>query len=598
MGSGIRKLTIQIIMLSVALLYLARLFYIQVIDSTSASEIRLKEVEAPRGLIKDRHGEILVANQPMYNLMLVAANMESMDTVKLAGLLKLELDIVRERIKKARRHPFNPSLFQRQIDYVEFGRLQEQLHLFPGFYGEVHAERIYPYGHSAHVLGYIGMVDSQEIKTDNYYTDQNVVGKTGLEKCYEKALRGVKGSKWLLYDVHNRAKGSYKEGADDVLPIPGTNLISTLDAKLQDYGERLMKNKKGSIVAIEPKSGEILAFVSSPSYNPKIMVGQSRGRAFEALKKDSLDPLFNRPVMAMYPPGSTYKSIMSLIGLQEGVDIKGRFKCKGEQRIPGTVACHDHEPINGVKGAIRYSCNNYFSSVMKALFDLEKFKNAAEAYESWYTYSSSFGLGQKISPEFEFESAGNLPKKDYYDRLYRVGGWKAPTIISLSVGQGELLMTPMQIANTYACIANKGYFIEPHLIKELETFSKTNQLRFERKEAGISSEHFEKAIEGLEEVVKEGTARGSQIKNISMCGKTGTAENPHGKDHSIFAAFAPKEEPQIAISVFVENSGYGSTWAAPIASLMIEQYLKGSIEGGYRESLEKRMLEGDLINEN
>jgi penicillin-binding protein 2 len=358
-----------------------------------------------------------------------------------------------------------------------------------------------------------------------------------------------------------------------------------------------MANKKGSVVALEPSTGEILAYISSPGFDPEVMVGGGRGEAFEKLKKDTLDPLFNRPVMAMYPPGSTFKTIMALIGLQENIiGQPSVFKCKGTKKIPGMVACHDHEKIKGVKGAIRYSCNNYFSILMKDFFDLEKFEKASQAYDKWYSYVASFGLGSRIAKEFEYESKGNLPKKEYYDGLYKPGRWKAPTIISLSVGQGELLMTPIQIANVFSAIANKGYFISPHLIKNIDGLVSPSFVDLDTNYIDISPEHFIQVINGLEEVVKQGTGVGSKIKDISMCGKTGTAENPHGDDHSVFAAFAPKDKPKIAIAVFVENSGFGSTWAAPIASLMIEMYLSKEIKGNYRKQLEKKMLKGRLIN--
>lgn len=598
MNNNTRKRTIQIIIIAIAVVFISRLFYVQVIDKTSASEIRMKEIRPPRGLIKDRTGEILVANQPMYDLMLTSINIRSFDTSLLCGLIEVSEEVLIYKLKKAKKHPYNPFLFKRQLNFKEHATLQEQLYLFPGFYTEDHSERIYPFSTASHVLGYIGKVDSQEIlKYKGAYSDQDLIGKTGLERIYEHYLKGKKGKEWILYDVHNRVKGKYMEGVLDSLPRPGFSLISSLDIELQNYGESLMKNKKGSVVAIEPSTGEILAFISSPGYDPNHMIGSKRGLAFEKLKEDTLKPLFNRPVMAMYPPGSTFKTIMSLIGLQESVIVpKKRFQCKGEQRIPGIVSCHDHEYLRGLRSAIRYSCNNYFSFVLKDYFDLPGFSKASVAYEKWHKYVAAFGLGKKITKEFLYEAKGNLPKKEYYDNLYGKGRWKAPTIISLSVGQGELLMTPIQIANLFAAIANRGYYITPHLIKGVELDDGIKTISFDSITIPIDKRHFEELVSGLKEVVEKGTARASRIKNIEMCGKTGTSENPHGEDHSVFAAFAPKEDPEIAIAVFVENSGYGSVWAAPIASLMIEKYINKKITGKQRKYLEKRMLEGSLID--
>lgn len=597
MDADIRKLVIQIIIISVVFIYLTRLFYIQVIDRTSASEIRKKEVRAPRGLIKDRNGLVVVANQPMYDLMLIAKDLKAFDTLLFCDLIGMDKSNFLEKIDRAKKLPYKPFLFKRQLDFREYAIVQEEIHEFPGFYSVSQTKRVYPFRSAAHVLGYVGKVDSSEIlEFKGVYNDQDFIGKTGLESTYETYLKGEKGEEWLLYDVHNRVKGKYNSGEKDKLPMPGFNLITSLDIELQNYGEALMKNKRGSVVAIEPSSGEILAFISSPTYDPSVMVGGKRGEMFDKLKKDTLKPLFNRPVMAMYPPGSTFKTIMSLIGLEEeAIKSKTKYKCNGLSKIPGIVTCHDHDKVKGVRDAIRFSCNNYYSFLMKDHFALEKFTNASKAYDNWFEYASSFGLGKKLTQEFPFESKGNLPKKGYYDKLYGKGRWKAPTIISLSVGQGELLMTPIQIANVFSAIANRGYYIKPHLVKWLELENGTKKIDFDTVKIPIKDRYFEKVVLGLEDVVQKGTARRSKIKSIDMCGKTGTAENPHGEDHSVFAAFAPKEQAKIAIAVFVENSGFGSTWAAPIASLMIEKYLNKTIEGKQRKYLEKTMLEGNLI---
>lgn len=593
-----RKLVIQIIIIAIGVVYLSRLFYIQVIDETSSSEVRGKRIDPPRGLIFDRNGQLIVNNVAVFEINVIPKKTKEFDSLKFCRLAGVEIEDIRADLKEMHRYPRTMQTLVSQLTAEQYAGLQEYLHEFPGFSSAMSTARRYPFASAAHVLGDVGKVSRGDIKrSEGYYNGLDYIGKTGIEKAYEKDLRGIRGKQFLLYDVHNKVKGSYKSGEYDTMPVPGRNLISTLDVDLQNYGEALMANKLGSVVAIEPETGEVLAFVTSPAFDPNLMVGKSRGKNFVTLRDDTLKPLFNRPTMALYPPGSTFKIIMSLIALQEGVVGEYEFvKCLGDEKVPGIVTCHDHDPLKkGIRQAIRLSCNNYYSTLYKRLLsNHKKYTNTENAYEAWRDYVTSFGLAQKLNREHFIEAKGNVPKAEYFNKIYRQGHWNGGTVISLSVGQGELLLTPLQIANFFAAIANRGYYIDPHLVKGVEGVDSSKLIQFERHDIAIDAKHYEPVIEGLQEVVTLGTAKDSRIPSIDMVGKTGTAQNPHGEDHSVFAAFAPKDNPKIAIAVFVENSGYGSAWAAPIASLMIEQYLNDTI-GADRKRLEQKMLNGNLV---
>lgn len=593
-----RKLIIQLIIIAIGVIYLSRLFYIQVIDDTSSSEVRGKRIDPPRGLIYDRNGELIVNNVAVFEINVIPKYTKEFDSLKFCRLAGVEIEDVRADLKEMWQYPKTKQTLVKQLTSIQYAKLQENLHEFEGFSSSMSTARRYPFKSAAHVLGDVGKVSRGDIRRSNhYYNGLDYIGKTGIEKAYEKDLRGVRGKRFLLFDVHNKVKGSYKDGEYDTMSVPGGNLISTLDIDLQNYGEDLMRNKLGSIVAIEPETGEVLAFITSPNFDPNLMVGKNRGKNFIQLRDDTLKPLFNRPTMALYPPGSTFKIIMSLIALQEGVVGQYEYlKCLGDERVPGIVTCHEHDPLKkGIRQAIRISCNNYYSILYKRILsNHEKYGNTQKAYDSWRDYVMSFGLNKKLNKEHFIEARGNVPPSDYFNNIYGQGHWNGGTVISLSVGQGELLLTPLQIANFFAAIANRGSYITPHLVKGVEGRDSSRMLAFERQEIEIDKKHYEVVIDGLEEVVTLGTARESRIPSICMVGKTGTAQNPHGEDHSVFAAFAPKDKPKIAIAVFVENSGYGSAWAAPIASLMIEKYLNDSISDG-RKQIEKRMLKGKLI---
>lgn len=449
--------------------------------------------------------------------------------------------------------------------------------------------------HGAHALGSVGEVNKKQIDEDSYYVGGDYKGQSGIEKTYEKELRGEKGVEILLRDVHGRIKGKYMDGAKDKSPVSGKNLTMGLDMELQRYGELLMNGKMGSIVAIEPSTGEILALVSSPSYDPALLVGRERSANYANLLKDKKRPLFDRPVMAQYPPGSTFKLAQALIFQQEGiVNANTTFPCKQGYYYTKTkkMGCHDHKSPLDLAASIQHSCNAYYGYALRNFLDLnlDKYGSTDGAYNVWRDYVMSMGFGIPLGIDFPNEKGGTIYKSTTYDKIYGKNRWKSSTIISTSIGQGEILATPIQIANLAALIANKGYFYTPHIIKSIEG-SEIDEKYRTKHIVDIDDKYFDVVQYGMELVVKKGTARYTgQINGLTYCGKTGTAQNPHGEDHSIFMGFAPKENPQIAIAVYVENSGFGATWAVPIASLMIEKYLHKSISPN-RLYLEKRMLE-------
>ena len=597
-----RRFVILGIFLVIGIVYILRLFYIQVLDDSyilSAENQALSHTVqyAPRGLIYDRNNEVIVYNEAAYDLMVIPRQVKEFDTVAFCQLLGLTPEIFLEKFTKAKKYSrYKASTFEKLIPAEEFSQIAEQLYKYPGFYGQKRTLRKYPYASAAHVLGYLSEVDQKTLNEKPQYTKGDYLGYSGIEKTYEFWLRGENGTKIMMKDVHNVIKGSYRDGAKDKLAEPGKNLISTLNAQLQQYGELLMANKKGSIVAIEPATGEILAMVSTPTYNPNLLVGRNRTKNYRALvKNDSLNPLFNRALQAEYPPGSIFKFFQVLIGLQEGVITPNTgFVCN-----KSLVGCHDHPHPSNVKKSIQFSCNPYFYNVFQRIIQPGKyksiFKDSEAGLNAWRKHVLSFGLGKPLTIDIKGSKGGNIPNSKYYDRMYGHNRWAFSTIYSLSIGQGEILVAPIQMANLAAIIANRGYYYTPHFIKQIDDGSTAiDSIYMIRNNTTIDSKHFDVAIEGMQAVVEEvgGTARRAKIDSITVCGKTGTAENPHGEDHSIFIAFAPKEQPKIAIAVYVENAGFGGTWAAPIASLMMEKYLTGKIK--YPEK-EKRILDKDFI---
>jgi penicillin-binding protein 2 len=602
---NVRKYVINAIFIVIAAIFIIKLFFLQVINTSyklsAENNSKRIEIEYPaRGLIYDRNGEWLVYNQPAYDLMIAPYELKSFDSTELCEILNIDIQRLRDGIKRSYRHRRDP--FIKQIAPETYALFQEKLYRFPGFYFRPRTLRRYRKEIAAHVLGYVGEVDESVIEKNSYYVLGDYIGISGIEQSYEQYLRGKKGQKVYLVDVHSRIKGEYQSGRFDKDAEVGQNIICTIDAKLQEYGEKLMKNYSGSIVAIEPSTGEVLALISSPSYDPSLLIGRRRSSNYLKLEQDTLEPLFNRALMANYPPGSTFKPMNAMIGLQEGViNYNTKFYCDLGYYARGVhVGCHDHPSPLNLPQSIQHSCNAYYCNVYRRILEDPKFNSVADAYNNWRTDVMSFGFGHSLNSDFTNELRGFLPPSSYFDRYYGENGWKALTVISLAIGQGEVLITPLQLANMSATIANRGYYYIPHIVKEIEGIDTLDSRFTERHYCSIDSANIEMVVEGMELAVNGGpgsTARIARLKDIIVCGKTGTAENPQGEDHSVFTAFAPKDTPKIAIAVYVEHGKWGASYAAPIASLMIEKYLTDTIAYN-RKWLEQHMLNQNLLNKN
>ncbi len=605
-----RTIVLGLIMVLISLIYTMRLFMLQVYDPSykfsAESNARRKIVEFPsRGLIYDRNGNLMVSNQAVYDLMVVPRETEPLDTLELANSMGVELSEVQELFQNMRKRlrsrqisSFQPSVFYKQMTVEQYGTFQEKLYKFKGFFAQRRIVRKYEYETAANILGYVGEISESQLKERPYYTQGDYWGISGIEKTYEEVLRGEKGARYVLVDVHGRQKGAWRNGSHDEPAISGKDLTITLDHQLQLYGEKLMQNKVGSIVAIEPATGEILAMVSSPSYDPSLLVGRKRNENFPRLANDTLYPLFNRPLQSGYPPGSTFKSIMALIGLQEGVITpESRFGCQmGYHTRALSVGCHSHPSPLALSASIQMSCNAYYCNVFRQVLDNPEYGSPKVGLDKWKDYLVNFGFGYKLGTDLSNESRGFVPNSDYYNKIYS-GSWGSLTVISLAIGQGELLTTPIQMANMAAAIANRGHWKIPHVAKEIDNDTIPSKFK-ESHWVGVDTTHFTPVIDGMEQAVWGGagsTARIAQIPGVTICGKTGTAQNPHGDDHSIFIAFAPRDNPKIAIATYVENGSFGSTYGAPISSLMIEKYLNNEIHRT-RKWIEQRMLDADLIN--
>ena len=605
----IRKIVLLSITLGSALLFLVRLTTLQLLD-TEYSEISLnnaiekRPIYPTRGLIYDRNGALIVANQPVYDLMVIPENSAAFDTLELTQLLSFSKDELEIQLKKAKQYSRKlPSVIVRQVAKEERAVLQEKLWKYPGFYFQKKTVRDYVIPIAANVLGYTSEVNPNEIRLNESYDLGEMIGRQGIEKTYENQLRGEKGYAYYQKDRFNRIIGSYENGDFDQKPKSSDDITLTLDATLQLYGEALMQNKRGGIVAIEPSTGEVLALVTAPNYNPNILVGRTRTKNFSALVQDTVaKPLFDRGLQAEYSPGSPFKVLNALIGLQENAITENTvFSCnQGHYYARGAfMKCHCAMGTqNNLFEGIYKSCNSYFSKTYSRILDGAE--NSAEGMDRWKSYLNRFGLGNYLGYDLPIGKKGFIPGSTYYDRVYRKGAWSTPTVISNAIGQGEVLTTPIQMANFTAAIANRGYYIKPHFTR-LNNEMLRDSL-YPKNETGIDSKHFETVVDGMHQVVEVGTARIAKIKGIEVCGKTGTVENfirldgekTQLTDHSIFIAFAPKENPKIALAVFVENGYWGSRWAAPIASLMIEKYLNGEVQRGW---LEDRMLNGSLQEE-
>lgn len=592
-----RKYVIEALIVFASLVLIIRLFIIQVImDSYRLSAdnnvLRYVTQYPARGLIYDRNGALIVTNQAAYDLMVIPAQISRMDTAELCSQLGITGDMFNERIKSALTYSRRaPSVFLKQISNETYAKLQEKMFLYPGFYVQPRTLRKYTKPVAAHILGYVSEADDGTIRKNAYYKSGDYIGKLGIEEAYEKELRGKRGVKIFLVDVYSRIKGSYASGRMDTVAVQGADITSSIDLNLQEYGELLMHNKRGSIVAIEPESGEVLALVSSPNYDPGLLVGRIRSENFAKLQADTIiQPLYNRALMASYPPGSTFKPINGLIGLQEGViSADTRFGCNMGYLF---VRCHAHGSPLDLEGAIKISCNSYFCQAFRRVLENPQYKSISDAYSKWKSYLTEFGFGSKLGTDFVNELAGFIPAPGYYDRYYGKNRWKALTVISLAIGQGEIGSTPLQMANMTAAIANRGYYYTPHIVKKVGINATINQRFITKHKIDIDSANFEKVVLGMEDVVNSGgTGYSAALRGIIVCGKTGTAQNPHGAAHSVFVAFAPKDKPKIAIAVYVENAGAGATYAAPVASLMIEKYIRGKITD---KALEQRIIDLNL----
>lgn len=603
-----RKSLLPLTIIVVTLAILARLFYLQIIDDSyikkSENNALKIEYEYPeRGYVYDRNGKLLIANQPSYDIMVIPQEIKNLDTLALCTLLDIGVEEFDKKMEKAKIYsPRLPSVFLPQLNKAEYAAFQEKIRHFDGFYIQKRSLRDYQVSVGANIFGYIRQVNENQIKNNPYYRSGDLIGIQGIEQEYEDILRGVKGVKYIQRDRFNREIGPFKNGHYDTIAVKGEDITLTLDIDLQEYGEQLMKNKRGGIIALEPQTGEILALVTAPSYDPALLVGRERSKNYTNLYLDSISkPLFNRVLSGEYSPGSPFKILTALIGLQEGViNTQTHFLCNhGFYYGRGAfMKCHDSGNIS-LNRAIASSCNTYFAQTYKRT--IEKYKTPKEGVTAWSDHLKSFGLGEFLGYDLPEGRKGHIPTANYYDRWYPNGGWRSTTTISNAIGQGEIIMTPIQLANMMATIANRGYYYTPHIIKNIEAHDIDPKFKTKHTTT-IDPKHFEPVVQGLHDVYNFGTGRSVQIEGIDICGKTGTVENftrIDGKryqlaDHSVFVAFAPKDNPKIAIAVFIENGAWGSRWAAPITSLMIEKYLRKDIT---RTDLEKRMLEGSLEEE-
>ena len=599
----------QIVVLLISGLLVIKLFDLQIIKNSSSDFLDRASIQKvyefpERGYIYDRNDKLIVSNEPYYDLMIIPSDVNLNDSVEVSKLLNIQVQTFNTKFNKSRIFSnVKPSVFMSGITKNEFASIQEKLWKYGGFFIQKNSKRKYNYKTASNVLGYTSEVNGYEVESNPYYKAGEMIGRQGLEKTYEVKLRGKKGVKYLQKDKFNRIIGSYNNGIFDSSYVPAKNIKLTLDIELQKYGDSLLKNKFGSIIAIEPKTGEILSIVNSPGYDPSILVGRDRSDNYRKLYLDSIGkPLFERGLQGQYPPGSTFKIINALIGLQENIiDEKTLFTCNGGHFYAKNsfMKCHTNEATStDLNKAIYTSCNTYFAKTYRGI--IENYENSSIGLDKWKNYVNSFGFGDFLGYDHPTGRKGFIPNSDYYNRWYNKS-WRAPTTISNSIGQGEVLTTPIQLANFAAIIANKGWYIPPHFVKEIENDS-INLNYIEKRETLIDQKHYDPIIKGMIDVIEKGTAQNSKIKGISFAGKTGTAENfikINGKrkqltDHSIFIGFAPADDPKIAICVFIENGYWGTRWAAPISSLIAEKYLKGKVE---RKWLEKYIINGDLSEE-
>ena len=601
----------------VVLIFIARLFVLQVVknyaDIAESNAFYKETIYASRGMLYDRNGKLLVYNHPTYDVMVIMRDLNDqnrrgtpIDTLELCELLsisRVEFDTRMENIKDRSKNrgysPLTPQRFITQLTPTEYAVFQEKLRKFPGFSIQVRTLRKFAYPIATHALGSIGEVSKNDIENDPFYKQGDYIGINGVEKQYEHLLRGENGMHIKLRDSRGRIQGQYKDGDFDVDPIAGKNLTLTLDLDLQQYAEQLMQNKIGSIVAIEPSTGEILALVSAPSYDPSLLIGRQRSENYEKLRKDPNKPLLDRPLMARYPPGSTFKCINALIFEQEGIISENtRYNCNHGYVVGNfRLGCHAHVSPLDLPNSISNSCNAYYCAALRDMLDHKKYGNIRDAFDVWKHHVVAFGFGYRTGVDLPNENRGFIPNTEVYDKIHGKNRWRSLNIVSISIGQGEIISTPLQLANSAAIIANKGWWIRPHILKGIEG-EKIDTFYTNKHYTMVESRHFEPVIQGMEWAVNGGptgsTARSARVEDIIVCGKTGTAENPHGADHSIFFCFAPKDNPKIAVAIIVDNAGFGGTWAAPMASLVVEKYLKGEIPEN-RSHVEERILNANFM---
>ena len=591
----------------VAAILLGKLFYIQIIDdkykiNASNNSMVYDIIYPTRGIIYDRNGKIIVSNKVTYDILVTPREVAPFDTLLLASVLETTPEFIREKMAEYSRNRkkigYQSMVMLKQIKPETYMKFAEIQYNFPGFRGQVRSIRDYPVNAGGNLLGYVSEVDQKYIESHpGEYRPGDYAGKTGIEAAREKDLRGEKGYHIYLRNSRNQIERPYKDGEMDKEAVPGHDIVTTIDADLQQYGQELMKNKVGSLVAIEPKTGEILSLVSSPGVDVSMLADISQH--YNEIIKDPHKPMFNRAVQAPYPPGSVFKLVNGLIGLQEGVlNMDMAYPCyQGYHFGSHKLGCHNHWSPLRLEEAIMMSCNGFFCYVLRSILENKKYKNIDEALDKWNEYVQSFGFGHKLGSDFPAELGGTLPTSKLYNKRYGKGGWKFTTIISISIGQGEVGVTPLQIANLAAIMANRGWYKIPHIVKASEGVEIDPKYN-ERQYTMVDTTNFKKVINGMWRAVNNGPGTGctawvAEVKGLDICGKTGTAQNPRGADNSVFICFAPKDDPKIAVAAYVENAGFGATWAAPIASLLIEKYLNGEIS---RPDLENRIMQGDLMS--
>lgn len=599
-----RLFVFYIILGVLGILFVTRLFFLQIVDKSNyfkALSYGSNEVTIypDRGTIVDRNGKLLVYNDAVYDLMAVPEKVKNIDKVRLCNILQIDTFDFNQRLIKAGKYNKKvASVIYKSLPINIYSQLQEILYDYSAFFIETKIDRRYNINGAAHVLGYMGEVTEKMLEAEKYYKPGDIRGMSGMEKGYEQYLRGWKGRKLVLVDKFSKQQGSLAGGKFDSLPTAGQNIISSLDFDLQEFGEKLLANKIGSIIAIEPSTGEILTMVNSPNYDPNLLVGQSRSKNFGALLMDPRKPLFNRAIKAGYPPGSTFKTVQALIGLQEGVlHPDTRYGCSRGYHIGSlTVGCHAHASPLDLENSIAQSCNAYYCSVYRSILDNPKYESVQDAYVQWSKYLNSFGIGVKTGIDIPEESSGILKKPSYFEKVFGKN-WRSANVISMSIGQGEIGLTPLQMANLSATIANKGFWYTPHVVKGIGDNKWLPDIYKEKHVTMVEPRYFDSVIAGMAKVCKPGGTAGRQgIEGIEICAKTGTAQNPHGEDHSIFIAFAPRDNPKIAIAVVVENGGFGNSYAAPIANLLIERYLATDKNAPTkRQDMLDKMLKANLV---